>query len=76
MPKYQKQYEDLSKVYGHVYDSIKDLPEIQVTERFGKETHITMQTPLTYMLGRYGSDAEARSFLFAKIAQGRKASIL
>ena len=50
-----------------LHSSIKDLPEIQIVERFGRETHITMRTPLNYMSGFYYSDAEKRNKLFKKV---------
>ena len=66
-PQYQEEYNKLKIQWEQLHSSIKDLPEIQIVERFGRETHITMRTPLNYMSGFYYSDAERRSKVFKKV---------
>ncbi len=67
LPKYQDEYDKLKIQWEALHSSIKELPEIEMVERFGKETHKTMRTPLNYISGFYYSDAKRRNKLFATI---------
>jgi len=66
-PKYEEKYNKLKIQWEELHNSIKNLPEIQIVERFGRETHKTMRTPLNYMSGFYYSDAGRRNKLFKKV---------
>lgn len=61
---YVEWYENNKTKYQTILDSIKDLPELEIVERFGKETHYTMRTPLNYMSYFYGTDQKRRIKLF------------
>jgi len=63
-PEYMEVYEVGKEKYLSVFNSIKDLPEIEIVERFGNETHKTMRTPLNYMWYMYANDAKKRNKLF------------
>ena len=67
LSQYQEQYNSLKLKWEELHNSINDLPEIQIVERYGRETHKTMRTPLNYMSGFYYSDAERRNKLFKKV---------
>jgi len=56
IPQYQEQYNNLKLKWEELHNSINYLPEIQIVERYGKETHKTMRTPLNYMNWFYYSD--------------------
>jgi len=67
LPQYQEQYNNLKLQWETLHNTIKNLPEIDIVERFGRETHKTMRTPLNYMSGYYHCDVQRRNKLF-KIA--------
>ena len=64
LPKYQEQYNELKLKWEALHNTIKDLPEVEIVECFGREVHKTMRTPLNYMSGFYYSDEQRRDRLF------------
>ena len=67
LSQYQEQYNSLKLKWEELHNSINDLPEIQIVERYGRETHKTMRTPLNYMNWFYYSDEKRRNKLFKKV---------
>jgi hypothetical protein len=66
LPKYQDQYNILKTKWETLHNTIKDLPEIEIVECFGREVHKTMRTPLNYMSDFYFTDVKRRLKLFKK----------
>jgi hypothetical protein len=64
IPQYQEKYNILKLQWEALHNTINNLPEIEIVERFGRETHKTMRTPLNYMSYFYNSDVERREKLF------------
>jgi hypothetical protein len=61
---YRDQYIALKSDWEELHNTIKDLPEILIVERFGNQTHETMRTPLNYMQYFYSQDEEKRIKVF------------
>lgn len=66
LPQYQAEYDILKPKWQTLHNTINNLPEIEIWERFGRETHKTMITPLNYMSSFYYSDCTKREKLFKK----------
>lgn len=66
LPQYQAEYDILKSKWQTLHNTINNLPEIEIWERFGRETHKTMRTPLNYMSSFYYSDCTKREKLFKK----------
>ncbi len=64
LPKYQEQYNELKQRWEVLHNTINKLPELEIVERFGNETHKTMRTPLNYMSYFYYTDCKRRIKLF------------
>ncbi len=63
-PEDQVVYEAQRSRYLAVYNNIVHLPELKITECFGKEIHTHMSTPLLYMDYFYGRDEKRMRELF------------
>ena len=64
LPKYDEEYQTLKPLWETLHNTINTLPEVEIVERFGRETHKTMRTPLNYLSSFYYADAERRIKLF------------
>ncbi len=65
----QALYEALRAQHYAAYHNIAHLPELKITERFGKEIHTFMLTPLLYMDYFYGCDEKRMRALFQTTLQ-------
>lgn len=60
LPQYQEKYNNLKLQWEKLHSTIKNMPEIEIVECFGKEVHKTMRTPLNYMNYYYYFDAQKK----------------